>query len=426
MQIAIALVCGLGATVLAIAVIAYLQRSFHLVRQLAFPLHLAALAAGLKIFTLFEAGAFPALEQALNWILLFLPAVAILRLIGLYLFEVHLQSRRGIRLPPLMPAVAVGIAYLLTALVTLKIVYPKLEMTGLLATSAITSLVLGLALQPILSNFFAGIVISFEKPFRINDWIRVGEVEGRVEKITWRTTYIRTRENDNVVLPNSKIAEEQVINFYTPHPLHLERIHVGVHYRTPPYRVRRALLDCVAGVEGTLEKPTPEVYLLSFDDSSMTYELRVWIEDYANSPRIGSEIRGRIWEEFKRSGITIPFPIRTLELAPRPRPAAQVAEGKPRPARLFVAEGHERGLSTELAGRPVVVGRSSSCQLSIDERHASKEHLKIEWTPEGYVLTDLDSSVGTLVNGQPTKSHPLSDLDRISIGATVIVFESHD
>ena len=425
MQIAIAVLCSLGATVLAVAAIALLQRSYHLVRQLTFPLYVAALAAGLKIFTLFEAGTFPGLEQALAWILWFLPAVAILRLIGLYVFEVHLPVRRGIRLPPLMQAVTVGIAYIITALVTLKLIYPKLEMTGLLATSAITSLVLGLALQPILGNFFAGIVISLEKPFRINDWIRVGGMEGRVEKITWRTTYLRTRDNDNLMLPNAKIAEEQVVNFYIPHPLHLERIHVGVHYRTPPYRVRHALLACVGGVEGTLEKPTPEVYVLSFDESAITYELRVWIDDFANAPRIQNEIRGRIWEEFKKSGITIPFPIRTLELAPRERVAAARKEGAPPPARLFVAEGSESGLSLELDGRPVTVGRAATCRLSIAERQASKEHLKIEWTEEGYLLTDLESSLGTQVNGQPTKRHLLGDLDRITIGSTVIVFERH-
>ncbi|HEX9639485.1 MAG TPA: mechanosensitive ion channel domain-containing protein [Acidobacteriota bacterium] len=421
---ALALGSSIAATALALALIFFLQRSFHLVRQLAFPLYIAAIAAGLKIFTLFEAGAFPLLEQALGWILLFLPAVAALRLIGLYLFEIHLQVRRGIRLPPLMPAVALGVAYILTALITLQMAYPQLEMTGLLATSAITSLVLGLALQPILGNFFAGVVISLEKPFRINDWIRVGAVEGRVEKITWRTTYLRTRENDNLVLPNAKIADEQVVNFYSPHPLHMERIYVGVHYRTPPYRVRRALLDCVQGVEGTLEKPTPEVYLLSFDDSSMQYELRVWIDDFANAPRIASEIRMRIWEEFKRSGITIPFPIRTLEIAPRPR-RAELEAGAPQPARLFVTDGAERGRTLELDGGPITVGRAPSCQLVLTERQASKEHLRIEWTADGYLLTDLESSVGTRVNGAATQRHLLGDLDRITIGTTTIVFETH-
>src|SRR5262249_21345195 len=128
----------------------------------------------------------------------------------------------------------------------------------LLATSAVTSLVLGLALQPILANFFAGLVISVERPFRINDWIQVGDQEGRVVAITWRTTHLRTRDNDNIVIPNAKLADERVHNFYYPHPLHLLRVRVPVHYRHPPYRVRRVLADAAQGVPGVLDKPSAE------------------------------------------------------------------------------------------------------------------------------------------------------------------------
>jgi hypothetical protein len=211
-----------------------------------------------------------------------------------------------------------ALVYLVTALVTLKLRFPAFDIGPLLATSAVTSLVLGLALQPILANFFAGLVISLERPFRINDWIRVGEhQEGRVVAITWRTTHLRTRDNDNIVIPNAKLAEDRVHNFYYPHPLHLERIRVPVHYKEPPYRVRRVLTDCAAGVPGTLDKPSPDVYLIAFEDSAVIYELRVWIDDVANAPRIASDLRARAWEELRRAGMTIPYPTRTLHLAPR-------------------------------------------------------------------------------------------------------------
>src|SRR4029077_6939448 len=147
--------------------------------------------------------------------------------------------------------------------------------------------------QPILGNFFAGIVITLEKPFRLNDWVKVGEHEGRAVAINWRTTHLRTPDNDNVVLPNGRIADDRILNYYYPHPMHLERVRVGISYKTPPYRARRALLGCPVGVAGTLDKPTPEVYVLAFEDSAVLYELRVWIEDVAQSPRIASELRAR-------------------------------------------------------------------------------------------------------------------------------------
>jgi small-conductance mechanosensitive channel len=415
----LALLASLGTFALLVALVAWLQRKFFLVRQLAFPLYVGAAAAAVEVYSLLAPPDAGMSDGARAWILLFLGAVTVLRLLGLYFFDIHLRARTGFQLPPLLPAVTMFVVYLIAAFVTLRVVFPKLELGGLIATSAVTSLVLGLALQPILSNFFAGLVISIERPFRINDWIKVGDHEGRVAAITWRTTHLRTRENDNLVIPNSKLADERVVNFYYPHPMHLERIKVGASYDVPPYRVRRALLEAIAGVPGVLDKPTPEVYLPRFDDSSIGYELRVWMDDVAGAPRIASEVRGRIWEVFRKEGITMPFPIRTLEIARRPRPKEATST-----ARLFVTEGIERGHSIDLEEEPVIVGRSRNCTLVLTEPNASKEHLRIALEDGKWVVTDLESSFGTKINGRPACRAELSPFDRITIGDTVIIFET--
>ena len=412
------------------ALTATLQRRFFLVRQIAFPLYVAAVAAALEVFRLFHPGDLTFqknLGRAQTWLLIFLAFAFVLRLLGIFLFDVHWSAKRvGTRLPPLLPAVVMAVAYLITAFVTLRIIFPEVDFRPLLATSAVTSLVLGLALQPILANFFTGLVISVEKPFRINDWIRVGEHEGRVVAITWRTTHLRTRDNDNLVLPNSKIADERVLNYYYPHPLHMERIQVGVELEAAPYRVRRVLLEAVTGVPGALDKPTPEVYLLSFGESAVTYELRVWIDDMAQAPRIASDLRMRVWEELHKEGIAIPYPVRRIELSPRQSRAERTSEIALRRARLYVAEGPERGRTFDLDGQTVTAGRSRACAIAVTDANASKEHLRIEWQDGGYVVTDLGSSFGTRINGQaissPTRLRPL---DRIAIGDTVMVFESH-
>lgn len=424
----LALLASLGACALLVALVAWLQRKFFLVRQLAFPLYVGAAAVAVELYALLAPPDAGVSDGARAWLLLFLGAVTVLRLLGLYFFDVHLRARTGFQLPPLLPAVTMFVVYLIAAFVTLRVIFPKLELGGLIATSAVTSLVLGLALQPILSNFFAGLVISVERPFRINDWIKIGDFEGRVVAITWRTTHLRTRENDNLVIPNSKLADERVVNFYYPHPMHLERIQVGASYDVPPYRVRRALLESIAGVPGILDKPTPEVYLPRFDDSSVCYELRIWLDDVANAPRIASEVRGRIWEIFRKEGITIPYPIRTVEISRRPRRLdAKDAADRPRPARLFVTEGIERGQSVELngiGGAPVTVGRSRTCNLVLTEPNASKEHLRISWEDGDWVVTDLGSSFGTKVNGRPATRAVLAPFDRIAIGDTVMIFET--
>jgi small-conductance mechanosensitive channel len=423
---------SIGLLSVLIVAIAALQRRFFWVRQLAFPLYVGAAVAALKVFTLAAPGYEPAaMSRALNWGWVFLGLIAVFRLLGLYLFDIHLTARRGMSLPPLLPAVAMTLIYLITGFVTLRLTFPELDVAPLIATSAVTSLVLGLALQPILANFFAGLVISVEKPFRINDWIKVGEQEGRVVAITWRTTHLRTRENDNILIPNSKLADERVLNFYYPHPVHLERIRVSAHYDDPPYRVRRVLLDCASRVTGVLDKPAPEVYVLAFEDSSISYELRIWIEDVVQAPRIASDARALIWEEFRREGIVIPYPIQTLEIARPPRPRPEVEDGEaegPPPARLFVAEGPERGRSLALDGiagnTPATVGRSRSCALPLTDPNASKEHLRLAWEDGAWVMTDLGSSHGTRVNGKPAGRAVLQPFDRIAVGDTVMIFES--
>ncbi len=419
---------GLVVAALLIGVVGLLKKRLRLIQQLSFPLAIAAIAAGLKVVTLIQPGTFGRLEENLNYVFLFAAAVFAIRLVAIYYFDVHLYHSRGVRLPPLLPPVFVAVAYLITGFIILKAA--GVQPTAIVATSAITSLVLGLALQPILGNFFSGLVISLERPYRINDWIKVGDTEARVVDITWRTTHLRTRDNDNLIYPNAEIANHEIINFYYPHPLHLERVEVGVHYRTPPYRAKAALLAAARRVEGVLEKPSPEIFILEFGDSSITYEVRAWIEDIANRPRIESDIRTEIWEEFHRRGITIPFPIRTLEIEPRvgtlaiKRAKEGPGEGIPE-ARLYVAAGPDHGRTLHLGEEPVVIGRSSSCNMQLEVPQASKAHCRIEWRGDGFYVIDLGSQFGTIVNGRKVKEHRLNDLDGIDIGEDAIRFESH-
>lgn len=419
----VAILASLGVALAAFVLIAFLARRATLLSQLSAPFYLAAVAGALKIYLLLVPKSPAWLVDTYEWALLFVPIVLVLRLLALYFFDYHLKIRKSVTLPTMISGVAIWTAYVLTAFLTLRIFFPEFDAKTLAATSAVTSLVLGLALQPILANFFAGLVIAAERPFRINDWIKVGDTEGRVTAITWRTTHLRTRDNDNLIIPNGKLADESLLNFYLPHPVHLERIEVGVHYSTPPYRVKRALMECVKGVDGVLESPTPEVFLLAFADSAINYELRLWIADMAGAPRIGSEVRSKIWEVFKQQGISIPYPIRTLEVAPRPR--RRVAGERPG-ARLFVTDGPDRGTGFVLHEGQALVGRSRGCNLTLSDPQASKEHLRIEWKEGDFWLSDLGSSFGTKVAGEPVTLHRLADLDRISIGDSVIVFELHD
>ncbi|MDX1382994.1 MAG: mechanosensitive ion channel [Thermoanaerobaculia bacterium] len=424
-----ALIPAIAVVVSVVVLLGAMRRRWRLLRLLTLPALLGSLLIGVWIFERLAADGPGWVENLQYWLLIAFLAVSVIRVAGLYLFEIYLRESRGLHLPPLLVKVSVTTAYLLAAFVIFRVAFPDRNITPLLATSAVTSLVLGLALQPILGNFFSGLVLTVEQPFRINDWIRVGDTEGRVVEINWRTTYVRTRDNDTKVYPNGVIAGAELLNLSSPHPLHMERIHVGVHYRTPPYRVERAVLDAAARVDLVLDAPAPTCYLLEFGESSILYEVRVWTENIARLPFLNDQVKREIWEEFRRRGITIPFPIRTLEIEPRVRTVEVVQRDevpeRRRVATLWVAEGEQRGRSIRLQ-ESAIVGRGEDCDLVLSAPDVSKEHFRVVHDEkEGWVLEDLESRLGTSINGVEVTRGPLHPLDRIQVASTTIVFEEH-
>jgi hypothetical protein len=179
----------------------------------------------------------------------------------------------------------------------------------LLTTSAVGAVVVGFALQDTLGNAFAGLGIQSEKPFRVGHWIRVGEFEGRVAEVTWRATKLRTKAGNFVVVPNSIVAKDAIINYSEPvGPTRLE-VEVGASYLATPADVKAAALDAVRQVPRVLREPAPDVLLHAFDGSAITYRVRVWIADYEHDDEARDEVRTAIFYAFGRRGIEIPWPI---------------------------------------------------------------------------------------------------------------------
>ncbi|HEX2456857.1 MAG TPA: mechanosensitive ion channel family protein [Vicinamibacterales bacterium] len=198
----------------------------------------------------------------------------------------------------------------------------------LLTTSAVGAVVVGFALQETLGNAFAGLAIQTEKPFRVGEWIRVGEFEGRVTEITWRATKLRTKAGNFVIVPNNTMAREAITNYSEPLvPTRLE-VDVGVSYGSPPNEVKDAIRDALMQVPSVLTLPPPDVLLHSFDASSIGYRARFWVEDYERDEQIRDQVRTAIYYGFGRRNIEIPYPIQ-VEYGrewPEPDPAARARE----------------------------------------------------------------------------------------------------
>jgi small-conductance mechanosensitive channel/CRP-like cAMP-binding protein len=180
----------------------------------------------------------------------------------------------------------------------------------LVTTSAVSAVVLGFALQDTLGNAFAGLAIQSEKPFHVGQWVRVGEHhEGRVAEVTWRATKLRTKAGNFVILPNNVVAKEPIVNYSEPAaPFRLE-VDVGASYLVPPNQVKAALMEALRHSSRVLSAPAPDVLLVAFDASAITYRARFWIDDYAADEASRDEVRTAIYYSFQRHGIDIPWPI---------------------------------------------------------------------------------------------------------------------
>ncbi len=182
---------------------------------------------------------------------------------------------------------------------------------GLLTALGVSSIVLGLALQNTLDNVMVGIAVLFERPFEVGDWITVGSLTGEVIEMNWRSVRIRTRSRDLVIVPNSVIGKETLVNMSRPTKAHAESHLIGFSYDDPPNKVKRVLMGVVRSTRGVLAEPQPAVRTANYAAYSIEYQVRFFIEDYQRQQDINDEFMTRVWYAAKRNGLNIPFPIQT-------------------------------------------------------------------------------------------------------------------
>ena len=179
----------------------------------------------------------------------------------------------------------------------------------LLTTSAVGAVVVGFALQDTLGNLFAGLAIQIEKPFRVGHWVAIGDREGQVQEVTWRATKLRTKNGQFLIVPNSVISKDPVLNYSEPIvPTRIE-VEIGASYSVPPNDVKRAMYEAIANSPLAMKAPEPQVTIKGFGASSVDYLAQFWIEDYAIDRTARDQVRTNLWYTFRRHNIEIPFPM---------------------------------------------------------------------------------------------------------------------
>ncbi len=236
------------------------------------------------------------------------------------IFESYMR-RSKVALPTtgLTYAVIKGVILIVGFLIVLSLL--GISITPLITALGVGGLAVALALQDSLTNFFAGLHVLLEKSVRVGDFIKLESGEqGYVKDITWRTTRIRMLGNNEVIIPNSKLSQSIVTNYYLPEKWMSLLIKVGVSYDSDPDLVERVLTEEamaaigeVPGLVGAPEADNPFVrFIPGFGDSSLDFTLICKVKEFVDQYLVQHELRKRIFKRFRKEGIEIPYPHRTV------------------------------------------------------------------------------------------------------------------
>lgn len=199
-------------------------------------------------------------------------------------------------------------------LAALRVLHLDGTVASILAGVGVIGLALGFAFQDIMSNFVAGVILALRRPFRVGEVIKVGEFFGAVEGIDLRSTRGRTFQGQLVIIPNKELLSQYITN-YTHHEVRRVDLEVGVSYDDDLEEAEEVAVLAVSEMTCRIPDKDVELYYSKFDSSSINFSIRFWIDPpQQDFLAARSEAIKRIKRAFDQAGITIPFPIQTLEL----------------------------------------------------------------------------------------------------------------
>lgn len=191
-----------------------------------------------------------------------------------------------------------------------------IEVSGLVATLGIGSLALALAAQETLGDMISGFTIMADQPFKVGDRVEIREIGtwGDVMEIGLRSTRIRTRDNRMVTVPNSIIGKGLVVNYSNPSTKYRVETQVGIAYGSDVEKARQVMIEAIQAEEWVMQDEPVEALFLAFEDFSLAFRVRCWIEHYVETRRVIDKMNTALYLALNREGIEIPFPQRVVHL----------------------------------------------------------------------------------------------------------------
>lgn len=268
-------------------------------------------------------------------------AVALIRQAGFTVFRLILPGLR-VRPPRILEDLVIFAAYAIYALVRIR--GAGVDLSGILALSAVTTAVIAFAMQDTLGNVLGGLAIQFDNSIKVGDWIRVGDVVGRVSDIRWRSTAVETSNWETVVIPNGQLMKNSfyVIGRREGQPLMWRRwIYFAVDPGVAPGRVISTVEAGMraADIAKAARTPAPSCLLLAFENGNMRYGLRYWLNDLSADSATDSQIRIQIYTALQRAGIRVSEPQQTVHLIEHDEEHAEQVKEREIQRRLAALKG---------------------------------------------------------------------------------------
>src|SRR5216117_2477256 len=247
-----------------------------------------------------------------------LSTALVVALINRYVWDFYFEKKRQTPIPHFLREVVGGIIFLIVLLFVLSYGYhAETQLKGLLAGSGVVAIIVGFAGQNLFAGIIGGISIQINRPYKVGDWLQVGDRFAEVMEINWRSTRLRTNDAIYLDIPNNEIVKSTIVNLHYPTEVHAMRIRVGMDYNVPPNRVKDTLTRAAQSAVNVLPNPPVKVFLVDFGDHAVTYEIKYYMGNHARFNETNDAVRTNVWYELKRQRINIPYPIRILQLERR-------------------------------------------------------------------------------------------------------------
>lgn len=370
-------------------------------------------------------------------IAILLQGVVAIKLSVILLFQIILPLLK-FQFASILEDIFAIIGYLLWAMIRLH--YAGVDLSGIVTTSAVITAVIAFSMQDTLGNILGGVAIQIDRSIQIGDWVKVGDINGRVVDIRWRSTAIETRNWETVVIPNSILMKNtfSVLGRRNHQPEQWRRwVWFNVSYDTPPEKViavaEKAVLS--AYIPNVAKFPKANCVMMDYDHGTARYAIRYWLTDLFQDDPTDSKVRVHLFAGLKRAGISPAIPKNTIHLVKETEKLAEQKQQNELEKRKTMLRQHGlfRSLNDEeinilaenLKYAPYVAGDTitqqgniahwlyiifqGSVQVSVASEGGSSENLSvIKASQEGNIIGEMG-----LMTGEPRKA-TVEALDNVS------------